>query len=278
MSVIALSDAARADVRFEGRDLGGTIYLMAGRDMLNADLYRMRGSLDRVERLTVEGRVSVMAAYEDVLVLSNARGSGSDRLEVADLTDGEALPGTLLDPYGQAPDFSPSGRLLYSVELYTKDGGDAGTRIYITKPRPRAKKRVLYRSKRSVFTYWGPGERLAVHRYRSPKLVLDPGGPRREVVNPRIGGWRSFETSNSDLMLFQNRERVAIVPPTGPARRFTTSWDHIGWSPRGRRVVVARRGRLGLMSPRTGAVRAIGTYRGGKVFAAEWVEGKRWTK
>ncbi len=46
---------SRDAVTFEGGKLEGTVYLSAGRDSLNQDLYRARGSLDRAERLTKGG-------------------------------------------------------------------------------------------------------------------------------------------------------------------------------------------------------------------------------
>ena len=260
-----------AGIRFEGRELPGTVYLLAGEDALNADLYRVRGSLDRVERLTRNGRVSVVAAHGDVVVVSNARGSGSDRLEVANLEGGDALPGRVIDRYGQAPDFSPSGKLLYSVEQYTSDGGDAGTKTFVTRPRPGAKKRLLYASKRSTFTEWGPGERVAAHSYRAPTLVLDPDGPGRQVVNPGLGRWSAFETSNRGLMFFKGRGRFAIVPPDGPTRRFESPWDLLGWSPDSRSLLATRGGRLALVSPEDGSAKDVGRVSGGKVFIAEWI-------
>lgn len=259
-------------LRFEGGDLPGTIYLLAGEDALNADLYRARGSLRRVERLTRDGRVSIVAAYGGVVVLSNARGAGSDRLEVANLSGGDALPGELIDPNGQGPDFSPSGKLLYSVPQYTNGGGDAGTRTFMTEPRPGADKRVLFDSKRSVFASWGPGERLAVFSSGDRSVVLDPGRSGRRSVDPGLGRVTGVDTSNTDVMAVEGRgQRLATLPPDGPPRRFESDWEPIGWSPDGRRLLAARRDRLGLMSPTDGSVEEVGRVRGGKVFQAEWI-------
>jgi hypothetical protein len=263
---------ARDDVRFEGGELGGTIYLLAGQDRLNADLYRVSGGLGRVERLTRAGRVSDVAAHDDVVVLSNARGSGSDRLELANLSGGDALPGELLDPNGQGPDFSPSGKLLYAVVQYTNGGGDAGDKVYVTEPRPGAAKRVLYDSRRAVSALWGPDERLAVLSPGHRAVVLDPGRPGRSSVDPGLGRLEAFLPSNQGTMLFYGPgKRLAVVPPDGQPRRFESEWDPIGWSPDGRALLATRGYRLGLMSPEDGSVEEVGRTSGGKVFQAEWV-------
>jgi hypothetical protein len=259
---------------FGGRELGGTIYLAAGQDEFNADLYRARGSLGRVERLTHDGRVSILAAHGDAVVVSNARGSGSDRLELANLSGGDALPGELIDRYGQAPEFSPSGKLLYSVVKYEDDGAVAGVRVYVTEPRPGAEKRVALDSKRPIFAGWGPDERLAVFAPGDRKVTLDPGGPGERRIDPGLGRIAGFNTSATDTMVIRGPgPSFAVVPPNGMPRRLESDWDPWEWSPDGSALLAVNGAgdRLGLMSPRDGSVEEVGRVNGGKVFQAEWV-------
>jgi hypothetical protein len=111
--------AAQTDLVFTGEPVLGTIYLQAGQSSLNAELYRTRGSLSAVERITKLGRVSMISALRDRLAVSNALGSGADRLELARLGRNPVLPGRLVDSAGQAPVYSPRGKLLFVRQRYT---------------------------------------------------------------------------------------------------------------------------------------------------------------
>jgi hypothetical protein len=259
---------------FEGSELGGTIYLMAGRDLFNADLYRARGSLDNVERLTRDGRISLVAAHDGVVVVATARGSGSDRLELANLSGGDALPGELIDARGHSPDLSRSGKLLYSVVKYEDDGAVAGDRVYVTEPRPGAEKRVVLDSRRSVHADWGPAEKVAVFGDGGSEIRVGAGAPGERTIDPGLGRISYLETNDEDVMAVVGPGRgLAVVPPDGAPRQFESDWDPYAWSPDGRALLAVNKSkdRLGLMSPLDGSVDEVGRVSGGKVFQAQWV-------
>ncbi len=266
-----------ADVRFAGGEFAGTLYLLASRrNELNADLYRLRGSFDRAERLTRDGRVSAVTAHGDTVVVSNARGSGSDRLEVANLDGGDALPGRLIDPAGQAPDFSPGGKLLYQVPQYTDAGGDAGVKHFVTTAEPGARRRLALRAKTSDTVGWGPGEELALVPEGSRRILLDPGGPKQRSLDtgfaPLRGGF--FTSSRGEVLTFGPRGKVAIIRRDGSRQAIESRWDVVGcWSPDGTAVLAKLRDRIGLVAARDGTVSQLGRVIAGKVFGAAWVAG-----
>lgn len=271
-------DAAESEaVVFAGSDFEGTIYLSAGQDQLNADLYRARGSLEGAERLTSKGRISEVTASGETVVVSDARGSGSDRLEVANLEAEQALPGRVIDPHGQSPELSQGGKLLYSVPQYTDDGGDAGDKWFVTTPKPGAPKRLAMRARSSDRVGWAPGEKLGLLRRGSGALVVSPGTPAERSIDSGFADARfGFLTSSrGDVRFFGPDRKIAIVEPGGPRRVIDSPWEQLGsWSPDGRSLLVKRDDRIGRMSAKDGSVVEIGRVGNGKVFAAEWVAGE----
>lgn len=266
-------DPGPGTVRFEGGEFEGTIYLLAGQDSLNADLYRARGSLDEVERLTAGGRVSTLTANGEAVVVANARGAGSDRVEVADLDAEEALPGRVIDRYGQAPDLAESGKLLYIVPQYTKDGGDAGDENFVTTAEPGAPKRSVMRTPTNDTLGWAPGEELGLLRDGARRLVVRPGSPSQRTIDSGFPHTRfGFMTSSrGDVLFYGPGKRVAIVRPDGTRREIDSPWVQAGsWSPDGRSLLVQRGDRLGRMSAEDGSVVEIGRVSNGKMFTAEW--------
>src|SRR4051812_4646817 len=111
----------------------GTIYIQGGEDILNAELFRARGSLATVEKITEMGRVSSITAFRDRLAVSNALGTGSDRLELARLGRKPVLPGRLVDSAGQLPVYSPRGRLLFTRPRYDRRGAVIGTEVIVAR-------------------------------------------------------------------------------------------------------------------------------------------------
>lgn len=259
-----------AGVRFSGESLPGTLYLVAGPDELNADVYRVKGALSDARRLTWNGRVSAISASRGEVVVADARGSGSDRVEFLNLGARDALPGRLIDPRGQAPDLSPSGRLTWSVPRYGPQGGNAGTRVYVSDA-GGAGRRIAFESPRDLFAGWGPGERLAVLIGQGPELLLDPGTPSRRELDPGLPRTLNFETARDGAVWALGRGAVAIVPPGGRARRLRTPWLPLSWAPDGRSILAVRGRQLGLLSPADGSAREVGRVENGALLTAEWV-------
>lgn len=257
-------------VRFEGESLPGRIYLVAGPDQLNADVYRVQGALSDARRLTWGGRVSALTARGGEVVVADARRSGSDRVESLDLGAPDALPGRVIDSRGQAPELSRSGRLTWSVPVYGSEGQNAGTRVYVSDAQG-GERRIAYQSPRDLFSGWGPDDRLAVLAGRGPELVLDPGTPRETALDPGLQSTLNFQIAPDGTLWTLGRGAVAIVSPSGASRRLRTNWLPLTWSPDGRSILAVRGVRLGLLSPRNGSVREIGTVRNGVLLTADWI-------
>lgn len=138
------------EVRFEGRRLSGTIYRAPDRicSTRTCTVRAARSGGSSGSRARAGSRSLPRTTTRSC---SNARGSGGDRLELANLDGADALPGNLIDPHGQGPSLSRSGKLLYSVVQYRDNGSVIGDKVYLTTPRPGAHKRVLLDPKRSVW-------------------------------------------------------------------------------------------------------------------------------
>jgi hypothetical protein len=262
-----------AETRFSGQALPGTLYLSAGKDYLNADLYRAGDSLGSVKRLTRGGRVSSLDGFDDRLALSDAR-TGADRLELANLGGGPVLPGRVIDEVGQSPAYGPGGRLLYQVQRFTDDGGDGGVRLYLADQDGRHRRSALVSPTSDVTSGFGPQGQVAVVYDEKPRIVLDPGGsaertlrvPLRHVVDFRSG-------VNGRMYAVDGEHRIAFLDrPEGKWRVFSTPWrGPLAWAPDGSSALVVRGDRIGLMSPADGSVREIGRVENGQVFGAAWV-------
>ena len=63
-----------------------------------------------------------------------------------------------------------------------------------------------------------------------------------------------------------------MIDPDGRQRVFRTPWAPVAWSPDGRRILALRGHTLGVMSPKTGAVRVIARAGGGTIADAAWLE------
>ena len=214
--------------------------------------------------------------------MSNAYGSGSDRLELADLRGGPALPGRMVDQAGQSPVYGPGGRLLYEVQRYDDDGGDAGVRVLVADA-DGGHRRVAFTSRRSdVNAGFGPGGRVAAVYDEKPRIVLDPGGPDEQTLRVPLRRVAQFATSTDGrLYAIDADDRIAFRDRRGRWTVYRTPWrGTLAWAPDGRSVLVSRDDRLGLLSPADGSVRVIGRVDNGEVYGAAWVGGpvrrRRW--
>ena len=211
------------------------------------------------------------------MVTANARGAGADRVEAIDPRAASALPGHVLDAQAQAPAVSSTGRAAFSVPRYGRKGSDAGTDI-ITFARDGSGRRVAYHSPLDATAAWA-GRRLAVltqpdpERPANARLVLDAGGSRERIVDPRVGtATVLFGSADGHLALPGSGadKRIAIVSPGGATKVLRTAWGVLGWAPDGR-LLVSRPGRLGLMSVADARVEPLARVRGGDVYSAGWL-------
>ncbi len=260
-----------ADVRFSGERIEGTIFFQAGKRDTDMDLYRVRGTLNNTKQLTRGGRISIMGGGGDVLAAANARGSGGDRLEQLNPASASPLPGRIIDASGQAPSVSPDGKIIYTVQQYKKDGGDAGATLYVA-GRPGARRNLVYRARpgEQIDGAWGPeGKPTVLFRDKPTVLVLEgPSRERRLDLGIKVFG---LDLSSQGDVLARGDGRVVILTREGQRRTFKSSWSPLAWSPDGRTILAIREHQLGLLSPKDGSVDPIGSVRGGRVNYAAWL-------
>ncbi len=256
--------------RASAQTFSGTIYFQAGQDILNAELFRARGSLANVEQITEMGRVSAITAFRDRLAVSNALGTGSDRLELARLDRNPALPGRLVDSAGQLPVYSPSGKLLFTRPRYARSGEVIGTEIFVARADGSKRHRVR-RLREDADVGWGPGGRLAAVYGNRPRIVVDPRGKHQRTVRVPLGRIARFRTNvHGQMYAYDGEGKVAVIDRDGSKRRFSTIWTVVyDWAPDGSTMLVGTPdARLGLMSPADGSVTEIGRFAG--IESAAW--------
>jgi hypothetical protein len=266
-------------VKVSGGDIPGTLYLLAGPNEFNADVYRAHGSLDHVERLTENGRVSWVSAQPGAVVTANARGAGSDHVETLDLDRVPALPGRVIDRSGQAPELDSSRQVVYSVVRYASDGDTTGTLVYVA-DFDGARKRVRYRSRADVFPEWLPAGRLAVlsqpdlDRPTRARIVVDAGGPGERIVDPGVPNATSLMAArDGTLLVGGGTRREAVLDPGGARRFITTDWNPLCWAPDSRALLASRGDRLGLLPVSGGPVRELGRVTRQRVISCSWTTG-----
>jgi hypothetical protein len=256
-------------LRFEGGRLPGDLYLTIG-PQGNGDLYRATGGLGHVRRLTRGARISSVTAGPGALVVSYAVGASGDRIAALDPSAGERASTPIAD-FGQAPDLSPSGRLAYTVPQYGRHGDPAGTHVFVSDATGRGR-RLAYRSGADLLSGWGPGGRLAVARDGASRIVLDPGGPSETAIPTGLPVYSWTTSGRGQICVLGPGRRLSIVGPGMRPRLLSSAWSPVAWSGDGRSLLAITRHRIGLMSPRDGSVRTVGTVSGGAIDVADWVD------
>jgi hypothetical protein len=250
--------------RFSGGPIAGTLYLLAGPNQYSTDVYRARGNLASVDRLTttVPGlSVSWITAQDDHVVVADARQGGTDQIEALHLARVPALPGEVIDSRGQSPALSSTGMLAYVVPQYAPDGGSAGTAVMVSDA-TGAGKHVVYRSRADLApTAWLPGGRLAVLERPEvrARLIIDPGRGDQRTIDPGVPEAFVMQANAAGAFVVAGRSgRLAIVSATGRRKLIHSPWFALCWSPDGGSILVSRGSEVGLMSPQDGSVRPLG--------------------
>jgi hypothetical protein len=266
----------KAGLRLSGENISGTLYLLAGENEFNADVYRVRGSLDHVERLTVNGRVSWISAQPGAVVTANARSAGSDHVETLDLTRTPALPGRVIDPFGQQPELSPTRQVAYSVVRYGADGAATGTLIYVSDLNG-SHKRVRLRSRADLAPDWLPHERLVVlsqpnlDRPNRARLILDAGSRGERTIDPGLPQATVLLVAPDGTMLVSGGPRRAVIISPGGARHvIDTDWSPRCWAPDSASLLAVRGNRLALVPAAGGPVRELGRATAGRIVSCAW--------
>jgi hypothetical protein len=256
-------------LRFEGGRLPGDLYLTIGPEG-NGDLYRVRGSFANVRRLTRGARISSVTARPGALVVSYAVGASGDRIAALDTSAAGRAP-TPIARFGQAPDLSPSGRLAYTVPQYGRHGNVAGTHVFVSDAAGRGR-RLAYRSSVDVLGGWGPSGRLAVARDGGRRLMLDPDGRSQAAIPTGLPVYSWTTSGRGQICVLGPGRRLSIVSPGTRPHVLRSAWSPVAWSTDGRSLLAITSHGIGLMSPRDGSVRTVGTVSGGSIDVADWVD------
>lgn len=273
-----------AAVHWHGGPIAGVVYFTAGPDPKSTDVYRVQGTLANAKRLThsrVNLGVSWMTGRPGQIVIASGRAGAIDHIEsLEQFQRGSPDPGLR----GSSPALDSDGTLAYEVNSRTH-----GLDIIVKPPRGAARR--IPHSPGGV-AVWGPGHRLYIagnkrvtaSKRRQPFVVAGFGGRNPQIVplpgrrvQPIIAVSRSGDIASSD-----GDGHLTISPAHGAPRRLTLPWIPMRWSPDDRRLLVLRAhdafhgGRhVGLLNPKTGAIREIGSVTGGTVNVAVWLPSDR---
>lgn len=251
----------------------GVIYVAAGPDAYNAELYEVGlGSTLCARRLTLHARISEETAMDEMLIVPNARHLIGDRIEA--FRDGrfQAVP-SLGRPYAFSPTIAPGGHRL----MIDRPSG-ANNRVHTIMT-------VDLRSGRRVQVFhtrawpgeltWGPHRRIAFplgqHRQRTI-IVVSPGGSARRIAST---GWTSmiawFPARFIALStpLASRESQTPIVDPSGETVAEIEGWSTVTWSPDGAVLLVQRRdGTLGTASGPDREVQILGPSPAGPIHSS----------
>jgi hypothetical protein len=193
----------------------------------------------------------------------------SNRLEIRTLSMPPTAVGKQLGN-GYAPAVSPTGTLAY-VRLGETRSGRLVDKVW---RRRGARKRVIAQRRTIWDLFWVGRKRLVAfgetrggHSYlsevtRHPARTVWLRGKRIAISKQRRVAY-SFGGNRSP--------RVAVMRLDGSRRRvYRSRWVPLDWSPGGRRILVADRSEIGLMSARTGKVRRLGPLPCRFLSSAEW--------
>jgi len=253
--------------------LPGRLWLLAGPNVLNADLYEATGTLSHLRRRTVNGRVSMVAVRDGLVVVSDARGRGYDRVEVPDLRRrGDALPGRLIADDGQGPQFGRRGRLLFEAPQWDSRGDVKATDVFVADPPAFRPRRALRAKGSGAWAAWGPDDRIALAFDRDHRARLNAGGEDERVVKTPLRRLQALKGAG-DGVLFAFEyplAKRAVMIRDGRAELLPAGWVPDQSLGDGSVVLVisADRRRLGLMDARTKRVTQLGTVTSGVINAA----------
>lgn len=246
----------------------GVIYVLAGPNGFDLDLYRLELDPLRVSRVTTERRVSSIDGCATALFVSAPAtlGDALFRLEADEL---KPLPG-LGKSHASAPAASfdcsrvaysrnPDGnfRRSFSIRVWDVERAELDHAISGRKPLGDA--------------IWGPRDSVTLITRGGDSFVTD-GEDRREIALPlrtatakwSPGGTLAVSTRDLEVFVSNGSERF---------ERVAQGWVVQDWSPNGRSLLLRRADRptLGLYRPGSDRVRVIARLGLATLFAAEWI-------
>ncbi|HEX5617427.1 MAG TPA: hypothetical protein VFX51_03355 [Solirubrobacteraceae bacterium] len=193
-------------------------------------------------------------------------------LEVRDLSTPATEVGRRLGE-GVSPAVSPTGTL-----AYVRVGERNGKLVDLIVRRRGDRRQVVGYAHFVQQLYWISRHRLvAMTESRAGELAfVDITGRHHGRTVPLRGRRESIAAISAQRRVayaFGRRgaRRIAVMRLDGTHRGvFRRDWLPLTWSPNGRRILVAKRSRVGLMNPHTGAVQRLGRLPCGYFTSAVW--------
>jgi hypothetical protein len=195
-------------------------------------------------------------------------------LEIRSLTTRPDTVGKRLGE-GVTPAVSPTGTIAY---VFIRGQTKSGRLVDEIVRRRAGHRRVLWKHHAIVDLAWASRRRviaLAENRTAQASLVSITRRAVRSIrVGKRAGAMAVFRRR---VAISHGSDRVTIMRLDGTHRHtFQRAWAPWAWPPNGRSILVSGRGRMiGLMNPRTGAVRRLGRLPCGYLTSAEWTPSGR---
>lgn len=260
-------------VSITGGATNGTLYLLAGPVLVDADVYEVHGTFTGSRRVTYSksfGFDGVDARYGRVILSDGRTGVSSIRLL---LTKGAlARLGPPLAGYGYSPALGPGGRFSYAAF-----SSNANT-IFVARLGHRGTRAVLRAHATTTDSAWSPSGRLAVlvGNGRNAHITIGVGTASARIVRPRLPGLVGLiGGGRGGMMALYARGAIGLLQWDGRLRAVRTAWTPDCFSPDGRDVLVTSpdRSRLGLMAVTTGAITPVANVAHGVFVAAAWTSG-----
>ena len=263
-------------------DRVGVIYVAAGPDAYNAELYEIRlGSTLCARRLTLRARVSDVTASDELLIASTARGLIGDRLEIFREGRFRSVP-HLGRPYVFSPTIAPGGRFL-AIDRPSGHNNRLHTIVVVDL---RSGRRVpVFRTRQTRMApgelAWGPDRWIAFplgQRTRRTIMVVSADGHARPIASTgwtsRIAWFPSRLIALSTPLAFREG-RTIILDPAGATVAAIEGWSAVTWSPDGEMLLVQRRdGALGAASAPGWEVEVLGPSPVGLIYSSTaWLRG-----
>jgi hypothetical protein len=233
---ISTTLAHNPSVTFTGAPVPGTLYMLAGPNGLDSDVYEVQASFAHVQRLTYTAGVGfggIAARYGRVIVDAPPR-NGVGNIRVLVIKDGAARLGTTLARYGYAPALGPGGRYSYAAF----DGENA---IYIGRFGRRGARIVVRSRAELVDSAWSPSGELAVLEGtgRDARVIIGVGTAHPLTVTPRLRGLSEMKGCGpaGTIELEASGFRQGLLSSNGSVRILHTDWIPQCVSPNGRDVL-----------------------------------------
>lgn len=252
------------------RPLDGRLLVLVGPESGQGTIYEVSRS-GKLEPLPAASRHAGAIAGFDARgkkLLYAAATTGPDEVI---LVPRSGVTGIRLES-GFGPALGPKGKVAYVSPRY----GERDRSWQVLRVRRGERRGKAYRIVGDFFRprFTPSGSIVAMHERRGRTfIVLNAGSRRSRRVASGLRAAGQLLVSRRGDMAVGYMGRIIFFDPNG--RRLDVHrvpWRPLSWSPDGQRLLVAsRRGKLGLMNPTDGSIRAIGDIRGINVYEAGWL-------